>query len=368
MQGIISFSNRIALNIKSNDHKDDILSDLSTFYKIKILQRHHHNLDTTNVNVVITNHLMNLRSNGNRYYLYFTLYNDIETMYYIDKKIHPGYQRPRIIFGRGLFDKKLFKNTLLDGEMVKCKDDTWTFLINDIICYEGKYLNNKTLPDRLNIIYNMLETQYTPDSTIDVCNFKVKSYFNMYKESIAELHKLSDSLNYTCRGIYIWPYDLKYKPKLYNFDETNVIDVVRKTKDITEFKTIENHNIRIYNGSGTGSGTGTDTDNDIIQDKQDKQDKIIGNTNTNVATEAVMGIDEKVLFLMKTLEPDIYDIYETENANDKSIGIALVQTMNDSKILRTAFRDKNAMTVIKFACVYNDKFKKWRAVRQMFIS
>ena len=29
MQGIISFSNRIALNIKSNDHKDDILSDLS---------------------------------------------------------------------------------------------------------------------------------------------------------------------------------------------------------------------------------------------------------------------------------------------------------------------------------------------------
>jgi hypothetical protein len=168
MQGIISFSNRIALNIKSNDRKDDILSDLSTFYKIKILQRHHHNLDNTNVNVVTTNHLMNLRSNGNRYYLYFTLYNDIETMYYIDKKIHPGYQRPRIIFGRGLFDKKLFKNTLLDGEMVKCKDDSWTFLINDIICYEGKYLNNKTLPDRLNIIYNMLDTQYTPDSTIDV--------------------------------------------------------------------------------------------------------------------------------------------------------------------------------------------------------
>jgi hypothetical protein len=348
MQGIISFSNRIALNIKSNDHKDDILSDLSTLYKIKILQRHHHNLDNTNVNVITTNHLMNLRSNGNRYYLYFTLYNDIETMYYIDKKIHPGYQRPRIIFGRGLFDKKLFKNTLLDGEMVKCKDDTWTFLINDIVCYEGKYLNNKTLPDRLNIIYNMLETQYTPDSTIDVCNYKVKTYFNMYKESIAELHKLSNSLNYTCRGIYIWPYDLKYKPKLYNFDETNVIDVVRKTKDITEFKTIENHNIQIDNCSII------DTIPEIEPDRK--------NTDISVAT------DEKILFLMKTLEPDIYDIYETENMNDKSIGIALVQTMNDSKILRTAFRDKNAMTVIKFACAYNDKFKKWRAVRQLLTS
>ena len=356
MQGIISFSNRIALNIKSNDHKDDILSDLSTLYKIKILQRHHHNLDNSNVNVVTTNHLMNLRSNGNRYYLYFTLYNDIETMYYIDKKIHPGYQRPRIIFGRGLFDKKLFKNTLIDGEMVKCKDNTWTFIINDIICYEGKYLNNKTLPERLNIIYNLLETQYTPDSTIDVCNFKVKCYFNMYKESIEELHKLSNSLNYTCRGIYIWPYDLKYKPKLYNFDETNVIDVVRKTKDITEFKTIENHNIEIINDNNEDNLTNP-------QNILDNVKKDIKETLTNTCNDS-----EKILFLMKTLEPDIYNIYETENVNDKSIGIALVQTMNDSKILRTAFRDKNAMTVLKFACTYSDKFKKWKAERQILIS
>ena len=56
--------------------------------------------------------MLNLRSNGNRYYLYFTLYNDIEIMYYIDKKIHPGYQRPRIIFGRGLFDKKCYLRIL----------------------------------------------------------------------------------------------------------------------------------------------------------------------------------------------------------------------------------------------------------------
>jgi len=368
MQGIISFSNRIALNIKSNDHKDDILSDLSTLYKIKILQRHHHNLDNSNVNVVTTNHLMNLRSNGNRYYLYFTLYNDIETMYYIDKKIHPGYQRPRIIFGRGLFDKKLFKNTLIDGEMVKCKDNTWTFLINDIICYEGKYLNNKTLPERLNIIYNLLETQYTPDSTIDVCNFKVKCYFNMYKESIEELHKLAKNLNYTCRGIYIWPYDLKYKPKLYNYDETNVIDVVRKTKDITEFKTIENHNIEIINDNNNNEINPANPANPAnslnILDKVKEVD-IVDTKETHANT---CNDNEKILFLMKTLEPDIYNIYETENVNDKSIGIALVQTMNDSKILRTAFRDKNAMTVLKFACTFSDKFKKWKAERQILIS
>ena len=85
MQGIISFSDRVAFNIKSNEHKDIILDQLKTLYNIKILQRHHHNLDNNNVNFILSNHLMNLRSNGNRYYLYFTLYNNIETIYFIDK-------------------------------------------------------------------------------------------------------------------------------------------------------------------------------------------------------------------------------------------------------------------------------------------
>ena len=327
MQGIISFSNRIAFNIKSNDHKDLILSDLYNKYNIKILQRHHHNLDSNNVNFILSNHMLNLRSNGNRYYLYFTLYNDIEIMYYIDKKIHPGYQRPRIIFGRGLFDKNLFKNTLLDGEMVKCKDDTWTFLINDIVCYEGIHLRNKTLPERLNIIYNMLATQYTPDKTIDVCNYKVKTYYNLYKESIEAIQELAKNLNYTCRGIYIWPYDLKYKPKLYNFDDTNIIEVVRKTKDITEFKTIENV---------------TKPQEVVVEEKCDIN----------------IGKDDKVLYLTKTNEPDIYNVYENEDIKNM-LGIALVQTLRDSKMLRTAFKDKNAMTIIAFVCTYNDKFKKW---------
>ena len=345
MQGIISFSDRVAFNIKSNDHKDVILEQMKTLYNIKILQRHHHNLDANNVNFILSNHLMNLRSNGNRYYLYFTLYNNIETMYFIDKKIHPGYQRPRIIFGRGLFDKKLFKNTLLDGEMVKCKDNRWTFLINDIVCYEGIYLNKKMLPERLKIIYNLLEHQYTPDETIDVCDYKVKNYFYMYKESIENIMELSSNLNYTCRGIYIYPFDLRYKPKLYNFDESSVINVVRKTKDITEFKSMEAVAAVAANAVATTSTT-------------------VATTATT--TSCVLNNEEKILYIVKTNEPDIYNVYDNEDVlNKPSIGIALVQTMSDSKLLRDSFRDKNAITNIKFVCVFVEKFKKWRAVRQV---
>jgi hypothetical protein len=338
MLGIISFSNRIAYNIKSNEHKDYVLNQLSSLYKIKILQKHHHNLDENNLKFTLNNkHLFNLRSNGNRYYLYFTLYNDVEIIYFIDKKIHPGYQRPRIILCRGLFDKDLFKNTLLDGEMVKCKDESWTFLINDIIVYEGTYLHNKQLPERLNIIYHILENQYTSDETIDVCSYKVKNYYYMYQESIPELLDISKNLNYTCRGIYLWPYDLKYKPKLYNFDETNIINVVRKTKDKTEFQTLERN-----------------------------KDEIIEQTISPIVENITCDKNEKILYLVKTNEPDIYNCYETDNIlNGNNIGIALVQTLITSKMLRNAFRDKNVATSVRFKCVFDDKFNKWQPIIQM---
>jgi hypothetical protein len=290
---------------------------------------------------------MNLRSNGNRYYLYFTLYNDIEIIYYIDKKIHPGYQRPRIILGRGLFDKSLFKNTLLDGEMVKCKDESWTFLINDIIVYEGVQLTNKTLPERLAIIYNILETKYTPDETIDVCCYKVKNYYYMYKESIQEMIETSNKLNYTCRGIYLWSYDLKYKPKLYNFDESTIVSVIRKTKDKTEFQTLDK------------PCSDEEADKNVQELPISNIPISISNTKAETVIPALSD-KEKILFLVKTHEPDIYKLYETENIlNTNSIGIALVQTLSVSKMLRNAFRDKNVATWIRFKCKYNEKFEKW---------
>ena len=346
MLGIISFSDRVAYNIKSTEHKDVILDELSKLYGIKILQRHHHNLDENNMKCVLSNHMMNLRSNGNRYYIYLTTYNDIEIIYYIDKKIHPGYQRPRIILGRGLFAKSLFRNTLLDGEMVKCKDNSWTFLINDIICYEGVYLNNKTLPERLKIIYHLLSEQYTPDSTIDVCNFKVKTYFKMYKETIDHMIEVSQKLNYTCRGIYIWSYNLKYKPKLYNFDESTIISVVRKTKDRTEFQTITSSDDEPTITSTVCTASAATSP--IVSVRPMKQDV---SCNKN----------EKMLYLAKTNEPDIYKIYETDDIlNGKSIGIALVQTLAISRVLRNAFKDKNVTTCICFKCVYDAKFEKWK--------
>lgn len=344
--GIISFADRIAYNIKSNDIKDDILNKLYNLYGIRIIQKNYFKIDENNIKYINKiPHLICLRTNGNPYYLFMTTYNDIPIIYYIDKKIHPNYEKPRIILARGLFKKSLFNNTLIDGEMVKDNKGKWTFIINDIIAYEGVNLENKILPDRLKLIYELLDKKHTIDNICDVCEFKIKNYYYPSKETIKLLIDLSTKLNYTCRGIYFWSYNFKHKPKLYNFNEDIIINVIRKPKDITEF--IESTNININNNQLTSN--------------------IINTSNISTPTSQITNIEnEKNLWITKTDDADVYNLYENENVlTSIKIGIAFIPNLQMSKSLRLAFKDKNTTNSIKYKCIYNTNFNKYQPIEQI---
>jgi hypothetical protein len=336
--GIISFGDRVAWNIKCNIIKDVILSELLQLYNVRIIQKHFYNIDDNNIKYLTkVPHLISLRSNGNRYYIYFTLYNDTPIIYFIDMKIHTGYEKPRIILARGLFDNSLFKNTLFEGEMIKTNENKWIFIINDIIAYEGVKLDNIILPERLKIIYNILEKKYTPDNICDVCSYKVKNYYYLSKKSIEELLKVSKELNYTSRGIYFSSYYLKHKPKLYNFNDDIIVSVQKKVKDVTEFKEL---NIKL------------EIPNNIIN-------------QTIISTSNVTPLNStyKDLWISKTDDPDIYNIYENHNIlTSNKIGIAFIASLQDSNKMRNIFKDKSTTITIKFRCNYNEKFKKYQPI------
>jgi hypothetical protein len=344
--GIISFGNRVAWNIKCNQTKDMILNEIYNNYGIRIIQKHYYKLDETNIkHLSRVPHLISLRTNGNRYYIYFTKYNDIEIIYFIDMKIHTGYEKPRIILARGLFHPSLFKNTLIEGEMVKTNDN-WIFIINDMIAYEGNKLDNLVLPERLKLIYHLLDEKYTMDKTVDVCKYLVKSYYNLNKTSLNEIIENSKKLNYTCRGIYFYSYYLKHKPKLYNFDENVIINVHKKVKDITEFKSSISNNL-VQQTPLTSNFILT---SNIPVNKEE-------NKNENKTNE---------LWISKTDDADIYNLYDNYNIiTSKKIGVALVPTLKDSIYLRNLFKDKNLTYTIKFKCVYNEKFKKYQPIQAL---
>lgn len=353
--GIISFGDRVAWNIKCNNTKDLILDEIYNLYGIRIIQKHNFKLDETNVkHLSKVPHLMSLRTNGNRYYIYFTKYNDIEIIYFIDMKIHTGYDKPRIILGRGLFASSLFKNTLIEGEMVKTKEAKWIFIINDIIAYEGKKLDTLILPKRLELIYNLLENKYTPDNVCDICSYKVKSYYYISKKSLDELLEYSKKLNYTSRGIYFYSYYLKHKPKLMNFDENVIVDVKKKIKDITEFKTQIPSTIQSSDSSNSSN---------YIITSNIQVNSISDNSNIHDSGDNDKNNNYKELWVAKTDDADIYYLYDNFNVlTSNKIGVALVPTIKDSIKLRNQFKDKNLTYTIKYKCLFNDKFNKYQPI------
>lgn len=303
--GIISFCDRVAYNIKSNEIKTKILEDLEKKYNLKIIQKHYFPLTDESVkHIIATPHVITVRSQGNPYLLYFTKYMDKEIIYLLDKKIHPGYVLPRIIIGRGLYNKEIFNGTIIDGEMVK-SGDKWLFLINDMIAYKGEYLIKKNLPERLSIIYNMLEKEYTEDETMDMYKYMVKRYANLCVDTIEKI--LLEEYPYNIRGIYFWAYNLKYKPKLINKDDSLIKDVIIKSKEVPDF---------------------------VLKKPE----------------------STKIMTLTKT---DTSDIYNVMDENNEKQGIACIQDITTSKMVRDEFKEKSANTMVKFKCELNKKWNKW---------
>ena len=298
--GVISFCDRVAHNIKSNDIKTEILEEIDKKYNVKIIQKHFFKLNDDSVShITATPHVVTIRSNGNPYFLYFTKYDDKEIIYFIDKKIHPTYQLPRIIIVKGLFDSNLFNGTLIDGEMVCCFNKHWVFLISDIIAYKGEHLLKYQLPDRITLINNMLENEYTPDKPMDICSFRIKPYFNLCNDTLNSIESIK--FPFSVRGIYFWAYNLKYKPKLMNINDTIIQNVTIKTKDNPEF---------------------------------------ITKPTTNLKT------------ISKTDLPDVYKVKE----DNKYLSI---QTIEQSHMLRNIFKDTPLNFTKSIECIYCSKFDKW---------
>jgi hypothetical protein len=339
--GIISFCDRVRYNIKSPETKDVVLGDLEARYGIRVLQRHWHRLEPSTVQQVQRfPHWACLRSNGNPYYMYLTTFDDINIIYFVDKKVQPGYERPRIILGRGRFADDLFKGTVLDGEMVRRTDQPgWVFLVNDVVSYRGEFLQNMPLPRRLSKAYEMFRTAYTPDPFQDVCSFLVKRYVLPTRAAVEGLVELSKTLPYTSRGVYLWPHSSRAKPKLINFDDSLVKSVHRKVKDCPDFR---------------------QKDQTPMPPPEPVSSLPLPPPEL---VETVLPEGDKVLWLRKTENPDIYDVYTTQQCQEK-LGTACIQTLVMSKRMRGVFKDLTVATSVPYVCSYNSSFDKWVPVRR----
>ncbi len=89
--GSISFCEKQALNIKSNDTKN-LFNDKLIHYNVKILQKHFERFNEDTFTKLKNNpYVASLKSNGNPYLLFLTTFQNADVCIMIDKKIQQGY-------------------------------------------------------------------------------------------------------------------------------------------------------------------------------------------------------------------------------------------------------------------------------------
>lgn len=322
--GNISFCDKTALNIKSDNTKKQILKTIEDKYGIKVLQKHFEIYDeSSSLQKLKKNpYLMCLKSNGNPYFMLLTRINEINTCILIDKKIQQGYFLPRMIVIPKQFSDKLFNDTIIDGEMIKDKKNNWVYLINDVFVYSGNKLNDYNFIKRINILYDMLSSHYSA-SKLDIFSMQIKKYFEC-SQIKTDLFTFKNIVPYSSRGIIFKPMFYKFKNILYNFDNSLIVSTqkVKRLGKTNEF---------------------------IMSDIKSFQKK---------DNESQVNLSEQMQFIIKnTNTPDIYILYDTKTNNE--IGNACVNNMNTSKFLNELFENSSLNTSYSVNCKYNPKFNKW---------
>lgn len=334
--GEISFCDKVAYNIKSEDAKKYILDRLDQRYGVKIIHKHFEKfVEERSVNILRNNpHLVCVRSNGNPYFLYLMKYNFIQYAVFIDKKIQQGYYLPRMIVVHMSFDDVMFEDTIVEGEMVKANNGKWYYLINDMLVCMGRHLQEVNHPKRMNMLYDVLE-KYHSHEEHDLFRIGVKTFFR-YTELKDVMQSHIQQLPYTCRGFYFKPLYMKFKDILLNFDDNLIKKVERvKYKDITKQAFILSTEV---NAPSVDSSHSSGASTPLIQ-------------------EQVGGEGVRALNIRKTSVPDVYELYDPVSA--AMVGVACVPTLKISKRMRDLTKDLNMVDKVSAPFALNEKFGKY---------
>lgn len=298
-----SFCNVKIDNITTNDSKQYILNQMSILCSgIKYNSRYAKVFNEQFSKNLNNPHIFFLKSSGTPYLLFMSQINGVNYSFFIDKKIKEGYDYPKIFILPYEFSSELYKGTLFECELIRKKNKKWCIGINDIYYHCGKNYKKTIIIDRINILHEILINNYNENQFTNTCPLFIKKYFD-YKQINFALNEFAPSLEYATRGLYFVPLRVDYSNILYIFPKDSNPVVIKESKKET-----------------------------------------------------------KCFRIMKTLKPDVYDLYLSNGDNLIKHGIALVQTTVLSHTLLNYFEGKNFDDEILVECKYHERFKKWEPI------
>ena len=312
----ISFCKKTGDNVQDSHNKEKIMDILKKKYNINFKSNRAMILTSKTVNYLRNPHFISVKTTGTNYFLFLTNIDTINYAFYIDRKVKQGYTYPRIISVKYSFNDDVFKDTLLDGELVKDKDNNWMFLISDLILAEGVLLK-QNISYRINYLYQLLNKKYREDKHTDICPLVVKKFFNysQYNELIA---LFLPNLTYGVRGLYFNSLNTKHANHLFLYPQD---------KD--------------SNSNKSNKSNKSNESNELIK-KQDEINKEFKSLTFQIKS---------------TIQPEIYDLYYKNDTNELiKFDTARVANLKSSKLISKLFKENDNVFV---NCKFNPKFAKW---------
>lgn len=362
--GQISFCNGFGLNLKCDIEKQQICNEVMTLLGAPTLTApatvQHHDPMTSQA-VMTKPHLVAVRTVGNPYLLYLTRINGVPQCLFIDRKVQPGYQTPRIIMARLWFkETSLFDGTIFEGEMIRDSSTTppqqglkWTFLIGDLLVHQRALLSHVNLIKRINAVYEILSKEFVPDNGMDLFAMRVKKYFK-YQELDAMIDTFIPSLPYPILGIIFKSLHLKFRDIMVPLDGGNKKQQLHPPRPIPALPQVLQAVVPQVPQSVSPQipqrappppprkksrplrmkPTATQHDGDILQ---------------------TFGI-------RKTHLPDVYEIIRPSSSRQQQQlkrELACIPDMKHSKAMRMLFASVGVSETIPMRCTLHEKFNKW---------
>lgn len=367
----ISFCDRECFNVNDNPTKEAILKYIEQKYKgLNIIDNQYvimkpHMLK----NITYHEHMLTTFTNGNPYLLFLTRIDNVPCSIFIDRKVKDGYCYPKIHCVQYKFAAELFDTeTVFTGELVRDVNRNFQYLISDLLVHNGEYIKNRNILARFQLLHNIMDNQYTADSTAEICPVYVKRLFQ-YADIKYLLTEFIPTLTYTCKGIVFHTLNNQFSDYAWILPKEKQISVKRKHEIDAEFykrypeyekyaDAVSNQMPYLTNSTSAIDDNNASAHTVLVSADalgQDKQQSVLGASNYYAKLSVPI-----TLLAMQTEIPDIINLYTQDNLTDK-LGYAFIPNLKVSQMLYDAFKslDGSGRITLPVNVTYHRVFQRW---------
>lgn len=314
----VSFADGFAHKLNNKKISSVILTRFSKYYKLEITRafsKYFKFIDTQEVQTLKNErHLAYYNYAGPLTYLYLNSYNGMNFCYYINA------ETMEIFSVKHRFSDHLYSSeTLFEGKLVQTETG-WTYLINDLVIYNGHTLISD-LTKKLQLINEILTNDFLSDPVLDVAQIQLQDFVDyQYLQSFVSDYLTSTGHERHVAGVIFRPVNSSNtKNIILNFSTSQRLELPNsdvKKIDKPAFSKMEQ-------------------------------------SNRNICFK-----------VKKTKTPDIYELYLTDGVDDHFYDYANVPDIKTSRTIKALFAENSKHHYIIACCKWDPRFSRWQPYRR----